>query len=176
MDYTKLPDKQALSAAIEMEEKGYSFYKEAATKARDPLARQVFDFLAGEEMHHIEAIKGFYDSYIAGKAQSPNKLANRKSDSKSNVITNLFKNLTKDAPISGGELDAYKFAVDFERKGEAFYKKAETEAVDPDAKRLYNFLVGEERRHFKIVESCLLYFENPAEFFHQREQWSVDGY
>ena len=175
MDHTKLPDKQALSAAIEMEETGYSFYKETATKAKDPLARQVFDFLAGEEMHHIDAIKKFYDSYVTGKGQSPEQLSNPKDKPKSGVITNLFKSLTKNAPIAGSELDAYKFAIDFERKGEAFYKKAETEAVNPDAKKLYGFLIEEERRHFKIVESCLLYFENPAEFFHQREQWAVDG-
>lgn len=175
MNHTKLPDKQALSASIEMEEKGYAFYKETASKARDPLAREIFNFLAGEEMHHIEAIKGFYDDYIAGKAQDAERLIKRINDSKSRAITELFSILTKDVPIEGGELDAYNFAIDFERKGEAFYKKAEAEAIDADAKKLYGFLVGEERKHFKIAESCLLYFENPAEFFHQREQWAVDG-
>jgi rubrerythrin len=175
MDHTKLPDKQALSAAIEMEEKGYSFYKETAARAKDPLARQVFDFLAGEELHHIDAIKKFYDSYVSGKIQTPERPAATHDKVRSNVITNLFKSLTKDAPVAGGELDAYKFAIDFERKGEVFYKKVESEASNPDAKILYGFLIEEERRHFKIVESCLLYFENPAEFFHQREQWSIDG-
>ncbi len=175
MNYMKSPDKQALSESIEMEEKGYSFYKDTAGKTADPLARQIFDFLAAEELHHIEAIKEFYNNYNAGKAQNVDQFIKSIGSLKSKAITNLFKTLAEGVPIAGGELDAYKFGIDFERKGEAFYKKAEAEVLDADAKRLYSFLVGEERRHAKILESCLLYFENPAEFFHQREQWAVDG-
>jgi hypothetical protein len=91
------------------------------------------------------------------------------------AINELFKNLSKSAPVEGDNLEAYKFAMDFERKGGEFYIKAEAEATDPNAKKLFKFLVGEEQKHFKIVESCLLYFENPEEFFHQQEKWHLEG-
>ncbi len=175
MSHINLPDKKALDAAIEMEEKGYAFFKDSASKAADSFAKEVFDFLAGEELKHIEAIKIFYGGYIQGNTIMTDSLIEGMKSSLSAALDQLYKHLGEKVPVAGSELDVYNFAMDFERKGEAFYKKAEAEAVDPNARKLYGFLIGEERRHFKIVESCLSYFENPAEFFHQREKWHMEA-
>jgi rubrerythrin len=171
-----LPDKKALDAAIEMEEKGYSFFKDSAAKAKDKFAGEVFEFLAGEELGHIMAIKKFHETYMAGKGSDADSLIKDiKRNKIKTAIDDLFAQLSQKAPVSGSDLDVYQFAMDFERKGEVFYKKAESEAVDPGARKLYGFLVGEERHHFKIVEACLAYFDNPAEFFHQKEKWHLEG-
>ena len=176
MVQTDLHDKDALAAAIEMEERGYTFFKDSAAKAGNPFAREVFDYLSGEELRHLEAIRKFQNDYLAGKSSGAETLIDGMKTAKGTaVLQQLFDGLSKTSPVGGSELDVYKFAMDFERKGEAFYKKAEAEAVDPNAKKLYGFLVGEERKHFKIVESCLAYFENHAEFFHQREKWHLEG-
>lgn len=176
MNRTTLPDKEALVAAIEMEEKGYTFFKNTAVKAENSFAKEVFDFLAGEELRHIEAIKRFQEDYLKGKSDNAESLIEGiKSGKGVAALEQLFAQLVKSTPLAGSDLDAYKFAMDFELKGEAFYKKAEAGAKDPNAKKLYGFLVGEERKHFKIVESCLAYFENPSEFFHQREKWHLEG-
>ena len=172
----KLNDQEALAAAIEMEEKGYNFFKDSAKKSKDNMAREVFDFLAGEELKHIGAIKQFHKNFLAGKSSDMKVLIDgMKRPQGASPIDALFAGLDKTAPTSGSDLDVYRFALDFERRGELFYRQAETDAVDPGAKKLYGFLIGEERSHFKIVESCLLYFENPEEFFHQREKWHVEG-
>lgn len=172
----KLDDKEALAAAIEMEEKGIKFFKESAQKSKDNMAKEVFEFLAGEEVKHIDAIRAFNKNYLAGKKSNMEKLIEGMKASKGpSPIDILFKGLDKKAPTSGSDLEVYRFAQDFERRGEQFYRKAESEAKDPNAKKLYGFLIGEEKKHFKIVESCLLYFENPEEFFHQREKWHVEG-
>jgi rubrerythrin len=171
-----LPDKKALDAAIDMEEKGHKFFVDSAAEAKDKLAKEVFQFLAGEELNHIKAIKRFNEEYLKGKSSDSERLIDDiKKGVSIRAIEELFKALTRATPLAGSDLDVYKFAMDFERKGEAFYKKAEAEAKDLNAKKLYGFLVGEERRHFKIVESCLNYFENPAEFFHQREKWHLEA-
>jgi len=176
MSHTNLPDSKALSAAIEMEEMGFSFFKDSAAQAKDSFAKEVFEFLAGEELNHIKAIEKFHEDYMKGQSADPKDLIDGMANSAArSAISQLFEKLSQNRPIGGTELDVYKFAMDFERKGENFYKKAESEAIDPNAKKLYGFLVGEERRHFKIVESCLAYFENPAEFFHQREKWHFEG-
>jgi rubrerythrin len=169
-------EEKALSAAIEMEEKGFSFFKDTAARAKDKFAKEVFEFLAAEELNHIKAIEKFHADYIAGKAADPANLIKGMANSAAKeAITHLFQQLSANTPEDGTEIEVYKFAMDFERKGEAFYQKAESEAKDPNAKKLYSFLVEEERRHFKILDSCLSYFENPAEFFHQREKWHLEG-
>ncbi len=168
--------KEALTAAIEMEKIGYNFFSDTAGKADEELAKEVFNFLAAEELNHLKAIEKFNQEFLSGeKIDADDVIAEMKENKPRKTINELFKNLSGTVSLEGTNLDAYKFAMDFERKGGEFYKKAEAEADDPGAKKLFGFLVGEEQKHFKIVESCLLYFENPEEFFHQRESWHMEG-
>ena len=176
MSKLNMPVKEALAAAIEMEKKGQTFFSDTAAKAGEELAKEVFTFLAAEELNHIRAIENFNREYLAGAEIDVEKLINDlKQGRPIQTVDELFKNLSGTVPVEGTNLDAYKFAMDFERRGGEFYKKAEAEAADPGAKKLFGFLVGEEQKHFKIVESCLLYFDNPEEFFHQRESWHMEG-
>ncbi len=176
MSEMNLPEKEALSAAIEMERKGYDFFTKSATDSKDLLAGEVFEFLAAEELNHVKAIERFKEEYLSGKsADADAVIESLKAGRPKAIIEKLFKGLSKATPIEGTDLDAYRFAMDFERKGQELYREAEASATDPNAKKLYGFLVGEEQKHFKIVESCLLYFDNPEEFFHQREGWHLEG-
>ncbi len=176
MSEMNLPEREALSASIEMEKKGYDFFTKSATDAKDSLTREVFEFLAAEELNHIKAIEKFKEEYLSGKSADADAVIDSlKAGRPKATIERLFKELTKSTPVEGSDLDAYQFAMDFERKGQELYRKAESSATDPNARKLYGFLVGEERKHFKIVESCLLYFDNPEEFFHQREGWHLEG-
>jgi rubrerythrin len=174
MTHSDFSDKRALEQAIELEEKGHDFFRDSAAKAQNEFAREVFEYLAGEELNHLKAIRNFSENYLKGLAANTDALIQSMKEHKSS-IGQIFDRLAKDAPVEGSDLDVYRFASDFERKSEIFYAKAEAEAVDPAARKLYGFLIGEERKHFKIVESCLAYFENPAEFFHQREKWHLEA-
>jgi rubrerythrin len=174
MNHQDFSDKKALDGAIELEEKGHKFFKDSAAKNQNQFAREVFEYLAGEELHHLEAIRNFSDNYMKGVTSNIDGLIQGMKEHKSS-INRIFDRLAKDVPVEGSDLDVYRFAADFERKSEIYYTKAEAQAVNPAAKKLYGFLIGEERKHFKIVESCLAYFENPAEFFHQREKWHLEA-
>jgi len=175
-DNMNVPEKEALATAIEIEKKGYNFFNETAEKAPEQLAKEVFKFLAQEELNHIKAIEDFNQQYLSGETAQADKAIEQIIASRPiAAINELFKNLSKSAPADGGNIEAYQFAMDFERKGGEFYKKAESEATDPNAKKLFAFLVGEEQKHFKVVESCLMYVENPEEFFHQQEKWHLEG-
>ncbi|MCL4533743.1 MAG: ferritin family protein [Bacteroidetes bacterium] len=50
-------DLLALSIAMDFERKGYSNYKAAAGQATDPIARQIFDYLASFEEVHYEYLE-----------------------------------------------------------------------------------------------------------------------
>jgi rubrerythrin len=173
MSNTEFSDKTALENAIEMENRGHQFFKESALKTKNVMAKEVFEYLAEEELNHLIAIKKFSESQLTGTNITDSLIEKMKKHE--SPIEQLFSNLSDSVPTDGGELDVYEFAADFELKGELFYTKAEAETSNASAKKLYAFLIGEERRHFKIIESCQAYFENPAEFFHQREKWHFEG-
>lgn len=50
----------ALSKALAMEEKGYKFYQDTSAKSKNSITKKTFDFLADNEILHIENIKKFY--------------------------------------------------------------------------------------------------------------------
>jgi rubrerythrin len=168
--------KEALAMAIEMEKEGHDFYQKTAKKAADKMTRQVFDFLANEEMKHIESIKTFYDAEIAGKKTDFNKmLGNSTPGIAKKAILNLFKNLEKIVPADKPDMEAYSFARNFEKKGENFYHEAAAKASDADIKKLFEFLVEEEKRHFQMIDDSMAFLENPQEWFHRQEKWHVEG-
>jgi rubrerythrin len=174
MAHTDFSDQKGLEAAIDLELKGHRFFKDAAGKTNNALAKEVFDYLSIEELNHLKAIQSFSDKYLIGQTPDPRSLIEDMKEHKS-PAAQIFAKVTETVPLEGSELDVYRFACDFEKKSEIFYAKALAEASDPNTKKLYEFLIGEERKHFKIVDSCLAYFENPAEFFHQREKWHFEA-
>ena len=168
--------KEALSMAIDMEKEGRSFYLKTAERATDSMTKQVFEFLANEESKHIEAIKGFYEAEIAGRQTDfDSMLGDYTPDKAKKAIGRLFKGLGDKAPVDKPDLDAYSFARDFEKNGEKFYREAAAKAADENIKKLFEFLVEEEIRHFQMIDDSMAFLENPEEWFHRQEKWHVEG-
>lgn len=168
--------KEALAMAIEMEKEGQSFYEKTAARATDKLTQDVFKFLANEELNHIKAIEQFYKAEIAGsKTDFESAIGKRTPDAARTAIARLFKGLDKTVPVDKPDLEAFRFARDFEKRGEKFYRKAAAGATNAQVKKLFNFLVEEELRHFQMVDDSMAYLENPDEWFHRQEKWHVEG-
>ena len=168
--------KEALALSIEMEKEGYSFYKKTAENAADEMTKDVFEFLAKEELKHIDAIKTYYDAEIANsKVDIASIKGSQAHEDAKKAILNLFEGLDKKVPVDKPDLEAYRFARDFEKNGERFYREAASEATDPNVIKLFEFLVEEELRHFQMIDDSLAYLENPAEWFHRLEKWHMNG-
>ena len=60
----------ALKTALEMEKEGYRFYKEQANKGPNNVTRDVFRFLANEELLHIDGIKEFASGNLSYRISS----------------------------------------------------------------------------------------------------------
>ncbi len=169
-------EREALAASLEMEKEGYDFYLKTAEKSIDKMTKDVFSFLAAEELKHIESIKKFYEAEVSGeKVDFERMIGDIDIKQAHEAIAKLFEGLDEKAPTDKKDLDAYKFARDFELNGEKFYRKAAEESSDENVKRLFEFLVEEERRHFKMIDDSLSYLENPEEWFHRLEGWHTEG-
>jgi rubrerythrin len=58
----KSSDMDALLIGLDIEIRSYDLYRPAALKTTDTLGREMFQFLAGEEMRHFNILMMRYDS------------------------------------------------------------------------------------------------------------------
>jgi rubrerythrin len=57
-------DVDALMTALDMENKSYDLYRSEAEAAKDPAARQMYEFLAGQERNHFDLLMSNYEAMV----------------------------------------------------------------------------------------------------------------
>ena len=58
----KSSDRDALLSGLDVEIKSYDLYRRAASEIREPLGKQMFEFLAGQEESHFNILMMRYDA------------------------------------------------------------------------------------------------------------------
>jgi rubrerythrin len=169
MDNTSLSE--ALNNAVEMEQKGYDFYKNAAQKSKNKVTKKTFDFLAENEVFHIDNIRNFYDS-LKGTGHLPSADLDSVKAKRTEDINLFSKNIKElDEKISAADDDkkACEFAMDFEKYGYNYYENMLNEAEDDNLKKLLSFLLSEEKRHYNMLEELHTYITDSGNWFMYEE-------
>ena len=112
----------AIEVAIKMEKDAIDFYTEAAGKTKHPVGKKMLLSITEDEKRHLKMLSAiFKDIGITFENVSP--MGN---------IQTIFKTM-KDAMMqqvaaTKDEIDAFRVAMQMEKEGVEFYKKAEAEA------------------------------------------------
>ena len=163
---------EALRAAIDMEKKGYELYMSAAEKTSNKLGRETLEAIAVKELDHIAAIQKF-SSDINAAIGTINPAP--KKDYVKPIMDALRAELeVKVKPDSDLE-KAYEVAMGLEKDSYALYEKLAGKAEDPQAKKFFEFLMGEENIHYELLQETLEYLNNPGDWFKEQERWMVEG-
>jgi len=151
--------------ARRLETEGRAFFEEAARKAESDLVRQTFQFLAAEEIHHIEKIDKFVRSLEISEGREVPEIEDSNAEAKLAEFNNRLAALRDTISPSASDVEAYRFAIKFENGAEEFYLEKMNEAEDPRIKRFYKWLIDEETMHARLLRSCLNFACDPAEWF-----------
>jgi len=81
----------------------------------------------------------------------------------------------KSVKADADDMEAVKIAIDFETKGELFYKKLAQEVDNPMEMKFYQFLSDIEREHRLSLEDTYEYFKDPAGWLRIKERHHFDG-
>ena len=168
---------KALKTSLEMEEIGYKFYTQTVTKAKDLITKRTFRLLAKDEINHREAIKKFYEESSL-KESHPSAISlikKHKSGRPKYIFLKPLTSLRKGASVSRDQLEAYEFAMNLEKDGYNFYKRCLSNTKGVDAKRLFEFLIGQESEHFALLQKTYNYLKNPEHWFLEEERPIVEG-
>lgn len=164
--------KDVLNMALENERQGHKLLSDARDACEDRLAKATFDFLAREEIKHMEAIRAFA---AAGGAALPVSAQPLSKADAARSIKGIFEQFGWQYEQAAGEydarLEAYRTAMEMERHGHEFYEEAARSAGDPKAREFYEFLAAEEIRHFEIIQETYEFLQQPDALMAMEERW-----
>jgi len=142
----------ALKQALELEQKGYEFYQQAAKRTADPKGATMFRSLADDEATHRRVIQRQIDALTKGQGWLR---LTEVGDVKADLHTLLFPagklELEKAIRPDASDLDALLFALKIENDSFDLYATQAKANQDPNARRTFEFLTDAERSHFNLL-------------------------
>ncbi len=147
---------EGLRFAINMEIEGEGYYRHQAQKNRGNQLEPVFSALAEEEARHAALLRECEEGreYTGGE------------DFTSNVFDGL-KDFGVDIKQEPEQVDAYEMALDMEKKSIELYEKM---LADVGGKSdLYEFIIGQEKEHYRIIEEIVKMLRRPEQWVESAE-------
>jgi len=167
---------QMLATALEKEEKGWEFYRDAAARCANELGKEMFRTLMAEEGIHIKRIKEIYRALEGGQVWSDQwKSQKIRSGDLERLITQRIKTLGPRVKSETEDLEAVKIGIEMEQGSIRFYEEQLVKATDPMEREFVQCMIAEERGHYTALEDLKLYFENPESWFVEKEHHGLDG-
>lgn len=141
-----------LRQAMDIEQEGRKFYLEAAQTTRDEKGQETFRALAADEQNHFSLLQKQDEALNRENiwVRSPEiKPATVKLDEP--LFPRGREALEKAVKTKSGDLEAILFGLEIENKSYDLYRRGAAGMSDPLGKATFEFLAGEERRHFEIL-------------------------
>lgn len=165
----------SIELALKNEQTEMEWYQNEAKRSRNPLAKAMFQNLARDEQEHMTRIQALHGKLLSdGKwpEAMPITVAGT-------VITETLNGLVGKTGSAKDHDDddeaAIRKAIDFETKGELFYKDLAKACANPQEKAFFDFLAGIEREHRLSLTDTLAYLEDPAGWMEAHEKITLDG-
>ncbi len=160
----------AIEVAIKMETDAIKFYSEAAGRIKNNIGKKMFLSIAKDEERHLDnlsrLLKGFLDQAYEGISPVKNV----------KTIFKLMKDeMMKRVEATTDELEAFKIAMQMEKEGIEFYKKALSDLQSNEGKSLFERLVKEEEEHYNMFLNTYSFLSDTGNWFMWDEHGIVDG-
>lgn len=149
--------------AIGIEKEGYRFYKELAEKTEHKGLKAIFTMLMNDEKDHE---KLFTDLKADEKFthEETNILKEAHSVFKESAESGTFME-----GINKSSIEAYKHALDIEKKVAHYFKTKADETLDPQQKKILLRLAAEEEKHVFLIENILEFVSRPETWIENAE-------
>lgn len=159
----------AIEIAIRMETDAINFYTEAAEKTKNPVGKKMFLTITEDEKRHLEMLSQIFKGLdITIKDVSP--MRNIKT-----IFEEMKHKMMERVEATMDELEAFKIAMDMEKKGVEFYRKAASEALQEKEKALFERLIKEEEQHYAVFANTYFFMSDTGSWFMWEEHSIVDG-
>ncbi len=156
----------AIDTAIRIEEEGIKFYTEAAEKVEDRTAQKMFRNLAQDEYNHLRLFQSVRQSLLE-KGEWPSLESLPLKEAPHYIFP---------SPGEGGEVEVPRHQQEILRKGMEiekasikFYTEQLSKAASEEARRVYQFLVDQEKGHLALLQAEYDYLNRTGFWFDYQE-------
>ncbi|MEW5744102.1 MAG: ferritin family protein [Nitrospirota bacterium] len=159
----------SIEVSLKMETDAVTFYSEAADRTNYPVGRKMFLSIAEDEKRHIEMLNQLLRGLeLTFKEASP--VGQVKT-----IFEQMKDQMMQRVSATSDEMEAFKIAMQMEKEGAAFYRKAAAEASTEKEKKLFERLVREEEQHFAIFSNTYSFMKDTGNWFMWQEHSIVEG-
>ncbi len=162
----------SIELALKNEEIEMNFYLQQAQRSQNPLAKAMFQSLAGDEEEHMKRIKGLHGKLIADGSW-PNDVPIEVAGT--NVPKVLADNAQGNVEHNSDDINALEKAIAFEATGAKFYADLAALCKNQMEKNFFDFLAQIERAHHLSLTDSLAYLKDPEGWSMQQERSGLDG-
>ena len=159
----------AVEIAIKMQTDAIKFYTEAAEKTKNSVGKQMFLTIVQDEKRHLETLTQIFKG-LNITVQDVSPMENIRT-----VFESMKTGMMKRVEATMDELEAFKIAMQMEKEGVEFYKKAAAGAKTEKEKSLFERLIKEEQEHYNIFANTYFFMSDTGSWFMWEEHSIVDG-
>lgn len=139
---------EAVALAIEREKEARDFYQSKAALMDDPKFKELYEYLAGEEVKHLGYLEGYRNKKYLPEIST-------KIPSGQSFTPEFDLGRTKGGEVTLGDAGILLAALRHERKSEDFYTEVAKRVEDESLRDFFQMLAGYERGHYEIIDSFL---------------------
>jgi rubrerythrin len=139
---------EVIRAAMEVEKNGYRFYSAVAEKAQSPIAREIFTWLAQDEVGHLKTLEDLVPLYQEGSFWEDEEsfLPYLRRFSEKEIFPSAER-LNALLQSETFDLRALDLAIEAEERFAEYFSKAAENARTADGQKAFSWLAEEEIRH-----------------------------
>lgn len=139
---------EAIALAIEREKEARDFYLEKSTEMENPKFKELYEYLANEEVKHIGYLEEYRD-----KKELP--VISTEIPSGQSFTPEFDIAQTKVGEATLGDAGILLAALRHERKSEDFYSELANKVEEDTQKLFFTMLARYERSHYELIDSYL---------------------
>jgi len=144
---------EVIRAAMEVEKNGHRFYSAMVEKARSELTKEIFTWLAQDEIQHLRTLENLESKYQDGAFwEDEEQFLPYLSRFKTEQIFPAPDRLEGVVRGEDSDIIALDLAIEAEEKFAEYFHLAANNARNMDGKEAFTWLASEEDRHATILK------------------------
>jgi len=142
--------KDAIKGAILLEINGRKFFNHAADITQHESGKKMFRFLAEEEAKHLKTFTNLFSQILEGEDWKE-YISSNEIQGEAPLVEKLKERMKRGE--GKGETEALSIGMQLEMDAINYFQKAEEEADNPVAKKIFKEISEEEKFHYDLLQS-----------------------